>query len=115
MMNKEEYNKLPTYEKIDFDISMELYGKYNDTIATINDHLGEMYGYSDLRDVEELEKSEELKLYKQALKDKCNAIDKAIEYINNNWDGSSYIDATLKNKVAELNITELLEILGGKE
>ena len=102
MMNKEEYDKLPTYEKIDFDISMELYGKYNDTIATINDHLGEMYGYSDLRTVEELEKSEELKLYKQALKDKCNAIDKAIEYIE-------YIgmDATY-DKV-------LLEILGGKE
>lgn len=40
-------------------------------------------------------------------------IDKATEYINNNWDGSSYTDATLKSKVAELNITELLEILRG--
>ena len=38
-------------------------------------------------------------------------IDKAIEYINNNWDGCSYTDETLKNKVSELNITELLEIL----
>lgn len=40
-------------------------------------------------------------------------IGKAIEYINNNWDGSSYTDAILKSKVAELNITELLEILRG--
>ena len=38
-------------------------------------------------------------------------IDKAIEYINNNWDGCSYTDETLKNKVSELNITELLDIL----
>ena len=107
MMNKEEYDKLSTYEKIDFDISMELYGKYNDTIATINGHLGEMYGYSDLRDVEELEKSEELKLYKQALKDKCDAIDKAIEYLDNlSFDG--YCDD-------KYVIKELLEILGGKE
>jgi hypothetical protein len=42
--------------------------------------------------------------------------DEAIEYINNNWDGSSYTDATLKSKVAELNITELLSLLErGKE
>lgn len=37
-------------------------------------------------------------------------IEEVREYINNNWDGS-YTDATLKNKVAELNITELLQIL----
>lgn len=52
---------------------------------------------------------------KDKIKDLQNRIDKAIEYINKNWDGSSYIDATLKNKVAELNITDLLEILGGKK
>lgn len=33
-------------------------------------------------------------------------IDKAIEYINNNWDGSSYVE--------ELNINSLLDILEGK-
>lgn len=42
-------------------------------------------------------------------------IDKTSEYINNNWDGCSYTDETLKNKVAELNITELLEILKGED
>ena len=47
---------------------------------------------------------EENKKYKEV-------IDKAIEYINNNWDGCSYTDETLKNKVSELNITELLDIL----
>jgi uncharacterized protein YjaZ len=113
-MNKEEYDKLPTYEKIDFDISMELYGKYNDTIATINDHLGEMYGYSDLRDVEELEKSEELKLYKQALKDKCNAIDKAIEYIKNKWYEKNTRNIEDMVSFGDWRL-DLLEILGGKE
>ena len=56
----------------------------------------------------------ELKLYKQALKDKCSAIDKAIEYINN----AQTLDyGTTK----EFNIKEfpfvqhILEILGGKE
>ena len=39
-------------------------------------------------------------------------IDKAIEYLNNNWSGG-YTDATLKYKVEEIKITELLEILKG--
>lgn len=41
-------------------------------------------------------------------------IDKAIEYINI-YDDGCYTDATLKYKVAELNITELLEILKGEK
>ena len=43
------------------------------------------------------------------LKDKLNKIK---EYINKNWDGSSYIDNTLKYKVSELNITDILDIIG---
>lgn len=44
-------------------------------------------------------------------KDLQDRMNKATQYIKNNWDGSSYTDATLQYKVAELNITELLEIL----
>lgn len=36
--------------------------------------------------------------------------DEAIEYINNSWTGG-YIDKTLKYKVEEINITELLSLL----
>ena len=32
-------------------IEMESYDKFNKTIATMNEHLGEMYGYSDVEDV----------------------------------------------------------------
>lgn len=84
-MTEEEYNKLSTFEKIDYDINIELYMKYNDQIASINDHLGDIYGYSDLKDIEDLEKHEELMLYKKALKEKCDAIDKGIEYIEDEF------------------------------
>lgn len=40
-------------------------------------------------------------------------INKAIEYINK-YDDDCYTDATCKYKVAELNITELLDILKEK-
>lgn len=80
-MNKEEYDKLNLFDKIEFDIAMELYGKHNDRIASINDHLGEMYGYKDLQEAIDLEKEDELDLYKKALIEKCEVISKAIEYI----------------------------------
>lgn len=40
-------------------------------------------------------------------------IDKAIEYLKS-YDDGCYTDSSLKYKVAELNITELLEILKGE-
>lgn len=49
------------------------------------------------------------KLKQQAKKQK-EVIDKAIEYINKHDDGC-YTDITCKCKVAELNITKLLNIL----
>ena len=53
----------------------------------------------------------EMENWKKDTQKHKEVIDKAIEYINNNWDGCSYTDETLKNKVSELNITELLDIL----
>jgi uncharacterized protein with ATP-grasp and redox domains len=61
--------------------------------------------------IQENEKLNHYKLLYQKVKEKN---DKAIEYINDNWDGSSYFDSTLKSKVAELNISELEEILKGE-
>ena len=48
----------------------------------------------------------------QENKELHNKMEKAIEYINNSWTGG-YTDTTLKYKVEEINITELLEILKG--
>lgn len=53
-------------------------------------------------------------LLQQENKKQKEVIDKAIEYINSNDDGC-YSDNTLKYKIAELNITELLQILKGEE
>lgn len=50
----------------------------------------------------------------QQCKKQKQAIDKAIEYINKHDDGC-YTDITCKCKVAELNITKLLDILKGND
>lgn len=64
-------------------------------------------GYIDYNDVIRILNIDDL--YEQVKKQK-EVIDKAIEYINKHDDGC-YTDITCKCKVAELNITELLDIL----
>ena len=62
-------------EEIKFDldgdiimqIEMDSYMKYNDTIASMNDHLGEIYGYSDVRDTEEAQLKYEKELAYKAI------------------------------------------------
>lgn len=91
---------------LDKDIIMQIemasYEKYNDTLAMMNDHLGEIYGYSDLKDVEEAQLHYEKELAYKAIKelqqeierqskaqvilddmlaDHKHRIDKAIEYV----------------------------------
>jgi SepF-like predicted cell division protein (DUF552 family) len=80
-MNKEDYDKMSTFDKIEYDIDMQIYMEHNGRIASIYDHLGEVYGYQDLEDAKQFEQNDTLILYKKALKEKCNAIDKAIKYI----------------------------------
>lgn len=69
----------------------------------------------DNRTIEEVRKNEtklinEIKILEQQVKKQKKVIDKAIEYINKHDDGC-YTDITCKCKVAELNITKLLNIL----
>ena len=64
-------------EEIKFDldgdiimqIEMDSYMKYNDTIASMNDHLGEIYGYNDVKDMEEAQLKYEKELAYKAIKD----------------------------------------------
>ena len=70
-----------TFDEIEYDIAMKMYMKHNSKIANINDHLGEVYSYKDLEEAKALEEYDTLQEYKKALKEKCDAIDKAIEYI----------------------------------
>ena len=86
-------------EEIKFDldgdiimqIEMDSYMKYNDTIASMNDHLGEIYGYSDVRDTEEAQLKYEKELAYKAivqLQQKVEQLEnirkEAIEYVENN-------------------------------
>jgi putative NADH-flavin reductase len=48
-------------------IEMDSYKKYNDTIASMNDHLGEIYGYSDVRNTEEAKLKYEKELAYKAI------------------------------------------------
>lgn len=54
-------------EDIIMQIEMDSYMKYNDTIASMNDHLGEIYGYSDVRDTEEVKLKYEKELAYKAI------------------------------------------------
>ena len=51
-----------------FQIDMQIYDEFNDTIATMNDHLGDIYSYRDIEEVEKAEKEKEIKLLKEAIK-----------------------------------------------
>lgn len=104
-MNNVEFKS--TFDKIEYDIAMKMYMKHNSKIASINEHLGEMYGYKDLEEAKALEEYDTLQEYKKALKEKCDAIDKAIEYIE---------EAQRLTDIDEVIVTaELLDILRGKD
>lgn len=82
-MNNIEFKS--TFDEIEFNIAMKMYWEHNDKIASINEHLGEMYSYKDLEEAKALEEYDTLQEYKKALKEKCDAIDKAIEYMRSQY------------------------------
>lgn len=118
-MNKEV--KFNLDEDILFQIAMMTYSECNSEIATIYDHLGEEYGYSDLRDAKEYELKYEKDLLEHAvsqlqyeynkLKER---IDKAIEYIENNGHGYD-ITGDGYYSLDEDEQKKLLEILKGND
>ena len=65
-MNEE--TKFDLDKDIIMQIEMDSYMKYNDTIASMNEHLGEIYGYSDVKDMEETQLKYEKKLAYKAIK-----------------------------------------------
>lgn len=51
-----------------FDIDMQLYDEFNDKFCEMNDNLGIIYTYKDLDDLEKLEKEEEIRLLREAVR-----------------------------------------------
>ena len=65
-MTEKEKNEME--KDILFQIDMQLYDEFNDTIATMNDHLGDIYSLRDVEEVEKAEKEKEIKLLREAVK-----------------------------------------------
>lgn len=61
---KEVFN---TNEDVLYQIAMIIFWRHNDKIASINDHLGESYSYSDLQDAETYRLEDENSLMSQAV------------------------------------------------
>ena len=66
-------------------IEMESYMKYNNTIATMNEHLGEMYGYNDVKDMEYHQLEFEKNLAYKYLKKEHQALLDIKEYIEEHF------------------------------
>lgn len=79
-MNEEEK------KDILFQIDMQLYNEFNDKIATMNDHLGDIYSLRDIEEVEQAEKEEEIHLLREAIKKQQKEIKELKEDISNMYD-----------------------------
>ena len=77
-----------------YDIEMQLYMEFNDTIATMNDHLGDIYSYKDIEDTKQAEKDRKIEL-----------MEKAIKQLQNNW---NELKAIVENRY-NFNKLEYLE------
>lgn len=100
MINKEEIEK-----DILFQIDMQLYDEFNEKFCEINEHLGDVYSYKDLRDIEEAEIEKERNLLRGAITNLQNRI-KELEKINKEH---QKINGNLQKR-----ITDLENILKGK-
>ena len=68
-------------EDILFQIDMQLYDEFNDTLATMNDHLGDIYTLRDVEEVEQAEKNKKIQLLTEAIKKQQKEIEDKKEKI----------------------------------
>ena len=87
-MTEEEQNKME--KDILFQIDMQLYDEFNDTIATMNDHLGDIYSLRDVEEAEKVEKEKEIKLLREAVKKLQADIDLKDKVIENLYSDIEY-------------------------
>lgn len=59
-----------------FEIDMQLYDEFNDKIATMNDHLGDVYSLRDIEEVEQAKKDKEIRLLRKAIRTQQKTITK---------------------------------------
>jgi len=68
-----------------FQIDMQLYDEFNDKIATMNDHLGDVYSLRDVEEVEQAEKDRQIQLLREAVKKLQEENKELKEYIENEF------------------------------
>lgn len=100
-MNEEENDIL-------FQIDMELYNKFNDKFCEMNEYLGEIYSYADLKDLEDLRNATEINLLRQAIKKQQKELEK---YKNTGKIVRDKIDGTvgIVLKEWEIGLVQVLE------
>jgi hypothetical protein len=76
-------NKIP--EEVFFDIEMQSYMRYNDTIASMYDWLGELYSYQDIKEVEQAQEDFEEQLKEDYLNGKLVYTEEDLEKIRESW------------------------------
>lgn len=64
-----------------FQIDMQLYDEFNDKFCEINEHLGDVYTYKDLQDLENAEKEKERTLLRKAIQKQDTEINKLKELL----------------------------------
>ena len=115
-----EEEKLKT--DILFQIDMQLYDEFNDKLCEINEHLGEIYTYKDLQDIENAEKEKERILLREAIKELQKEIyrlqnikRKDIQDLINNEKENIYKNYISKDKIREAIKDRELEIYADNE
>lgn len=93
-----------------FQIDMQLYDEFNDMFCEINEHLGDVYTYNDLREIEEAESEKERKLLRNAITNLQNRIKELEEDLYSaNKIVEEYIDSIPKQKIKDIvenNVSE---------
>ena len=84
-MSEEEFRKDILYQ-----IDMQLYDEFNDKLAEMNDHLGDIYSLRDVEEVEKAEKEKEIKLLRETVRNLQKELDKKDKVINNLYEDIEY-------------------------
>lgn len=88
-------------EDILYDIEMQLYMEFNDDIATMYDHLGDIYSYKDIEDKKQAEQQRKIELMGNAIKQLQNNWNELKKWLENGRNYRMYLFEIL-DKMQEL-------------
>ena len=95
-----------------YDIGMQLYDEFNNKIATMNDHLGDVYSLRDIEEVEKAKKEKEIKLLRIAIIKQQKEIE---EFKKKNENLLDALNNSINIKKYWVNKDKIKEILGIEE